>query len=140
MAENTARKLTTREFLKLRDEGAEFNFPERMSKIEGFDEMIEAMKSMVSNNSARVEADSARSQSMLEILATIQVLVRKSGERRGAQGTPLNMAKVEKALDQIRDLMAMPKPLVSYEFDFQRNQQGFTNKIIATPVPHLAGK
>lgn len=86
---------------------------------------------MVSNEAERIRADIARNQTNLEILATLQSLVRKQGQQPTAQ--PTDFAPLVAMLDDMRgDREAREQ--AAYEFEVQRDGRGFAQKIVATPV------
>lgn len=100
-------------------------------KIEQFGDLLEALKTLTSNESERIRADLARNQTNLEILATLQALVKKPVS--GMSMPALDLTPLKDILDDIRaerDYRAR----VAYNFEIKRDGRGFATAIEATPV------
>ncbi len=113
--------------------GARLDFgPERM-QIENFGELVAALKGMSANEQARITEALSRNQTQLEIIATLQQLVRRQ--------PPSAPAAVDIDLTSLDDILATlvgkahSHALVAYDFDFIREGNGGrTVRIRATPV------
>lgn len=125
------KSISLSELKKLRDDGAEIEFEPEVTKIEQFSDLIDQLKLMVANESERIRADIARNQTNLEILATLQALVRKQGQAPSQPAVDLSPIK-----ELLEDLRAEreARERASYEFDIQRDGRGFAHKITAKPV------
>ena len=123
--------ITLADVRKRKSQGAEFQFDPDQMTIDRFDELLEALKPLAGNEDARIRADLARNATILEILGTLQGLIR---DRKPAQSTVnIDMTKLEELLGELTAKAHM-HPLVAYDFDFQRVEGGRIAKIRATPV------
>lgn len=119
MADNT---ISAAELRKLAKEGADINFQSKPTEIEQFGELLESLKTMAANETERIRADIARNQTNLEILATLQALIKKP--------TPgLNMPPPD--LTPIRDLIEEMRAErhhepVDYDFNILRAGPGLS--------------
>lgn len=102
-------------------------------QVENFGELIAALKGMSANEQARITEALSRNQTQLEIIATLQQLV-----RRQPTSSP---ATVDIDLTSLDDILATlvgkahTHALVAYDFDFIREGNGGrTIRIRATPV------
>ena len=106
-------------------QASETRFSAKLKAIDGIATAIaDSNKSRNSADVARSEADTVSSKKQLEVLATLQSLVRSGS-------TP----KVHFDLSPLKSLVeSMHKhESSSYEFDIKRDQNGYLYKIIATP-------
>ena len=126
MAEKT---MSMAELLALQKEGATLKFPPKPVELQRLGELIDALNQMVSNEEERIRADLARNQTNLEILATLQALIRKQGEGKGAPAIDIDMTPIVQALGDMR-----ATGNGSYSFDIERDGRGFAQRIVATPV------
>lgn len=124
------KSITLKELKALREKGAEIEFETEVTQIEQFGELVETLKTIVANEEERVRADIARQQTNLEILATLQSMIRKQGS--GPKITPVDMEPITKLLEEIR-AEREAKAMVSYEFEIDRDGRGFARKITAKP-------
>lgn len=121
------------ELKRRQKDGARVDFgPERM-QVENFGELIAALKGMSANEQARITEALSRNQTNLEILATLQQLIRRE--------KPSSPAAVDIDLTSLDDILATlvskahTHALVAYDFDFIREGNGGrTVRIRATPV------
>lgn len=128
MAEK-AKEMSTAELLRFQDEGGELHFETQTMRLEKIDQLIDKLGAMVEASDRRSDADSKRYQSMLEILATMQKMVRTGGK------TPrIDMKPLENVLMTLNERNNSPRFAITYEFTFGRSQQGFVDKIRAEPV------
>ena len=125
------------EFNLSRSEGAEFEFDPDVLTIERFGELIEAMQRMVDNEAERIRADIARNQTNLEIIATLQAVIRKQGQGPGP--TPLDLTPM---LDLLEDIRAeRHHEPVDYDFNILRSGPGLSPAVkiearAITPTRH----
>jgi hypothetical protein len=122
--------------LELTGKGASVKFPKESMEIEQLGDLIEVLKRMAANEEERIRADIARNQTNLEILATLQGLIRKQGERKGS---PVDFGPLVQILADIKHEREEREDDNggAYEFDIKRDGRGFAQKIIATPVRPL---
>jgi hypothetical protein len=102
--------------------GARIQYPKVPDQIEGFSDLVNTLKQMVANEEERVRADLARNQTTLEILGTLQSLIRKQGS--GPAQQPIDLQPVMDLLEEIRaERQALP---VDYDFNIiRRGGDGF---------------
>jgi hypothetical protein len=114
--------ITLDELNKSKSSGAEFEFDPEVLSIERFGELIEAMKSMVSSESERIRADIARNQTNLEILATLQAVIRKQGQ--GPAPVPVDLNPIRELLEEIR--AERNHEPIDYDFNILRSGPGLS--------------
>jgi hypothetical protein len=120
-----------RELREREKRGARFELPEKPEKIEGFDDLVETLKCMVANEEERVRADLARNQTNLEILGTLQALIRKQGSGPAAQ--PVDLSPIRELVEEIVAEREARQARI-YEFDIKRDANtGYAFQITATP-------
>jgi len=120
------------DLLELVKGGASIKIDRPATSIAQFDELVEGFKQLIKDSTNRTAAELARSQSQLEVLATLQTLIKtNAGVNRSP---PLDLAPLAEVLASI-DKNSKPQPRSVYEFDIQRTDRGFIDKIIAIPKP-----
>lgn len=103
-------------------DGAEITFAPKSMEIQQFGELIEALKTMTSNESARIQADLARNQTNLEILATLQAIVKKP-----VSGAPAPTMDLKPIRDLIEELQVeRHREPVDYDFNILRSGPGLS--------------
>ena len=107
------------------DEGVRYD-PQVMV-IHRFDELLSKLETVIQENAERVRADLARNQTQLEILATLQQLIRSNVTAKAPNLEPLKTVLTQ--LQQQRE----PGPRPAYEFTIDRDNRGFMSKITARP-------
>ena len=95
--------------------------------IHRFDELLSKLETLIQENSERVRADLARNQTQLEVLATLQQIIRNNVTAKAPNLEPLKTVLTQ--LQQQRE----PGPRPAYEFTIDRDNRGFMSKITATP-------
>ena len=128
MAEKT---ISISQLKKREEEGSEFEFEPEVTEIERFGELIDAMNQMVANESERVRADIARNQTNLEVLATLQSIIRKQAS--GPSPAAVDLTPIRDMIDELR-AERMARDQASYEFAISRDGRGFAQKITASPI------
>lgn len=124
------RKVSDSEYLEMIEGGDLIESEAEPMTIERFGELLEKMDALVQASQERAEADLARSQSQLEVLATLQALIRQ--QNAGPKGSPVDLAPLKTVLTEIQTANA-ERGRITYEFDVQRSNQGYISKIVATP-------
>ena len=124
------RKVSDSEYLEMIEGGDLIESEAEPMTIERFGELLEKMDALVQASQERAEADLARSQSQLEVLATLQALIRQ--QNAGPKGSPVDLAPLQTVLTEIQTANA-ERGRITYEFDVQRSNQGYISKIVATP-------
>lgn len=100
--------------------------------IARFGELIEKMSQLLEQKSADTQADLARSQVQLEILATLQ----KNMSKRSQAVTklqPIDITPLENVLSQLLEANAR-REATSYKFDIHRGEGGYMAGVTATPI------
>ena len=129
MADKPTQSLALSDFVELIKGGADIKIERPEQRIYQFDELVRLLKELISMNIQRVEADKVRSQSQLEVLATLQALIR---QQNVTKSHPVNLEPLKTVLSEIQQ-NKQPAPH-GYEFNIERNRQtGYLEKIIATP-------
>lgn len=119
------------ELLALAKDGARIETERRPMVIDQLGELIDRLDAIAKANEERAAADLARSQTQLEVLATLQALIRRqAGVNRSP---PPDLTPLKTVLTEIQEQTAH-KPVQGYEFDVKRSGQGYIDKIVATPV------
>jgi len=97
-----------------------------------FDALLQKLDAIVSVNRARIDADLARYQSMVELLANLQRMV-----KTGSTVTPqsVDFSPLQSVLSEINENTKPIAPAArpAYVFDVKRTNQGFIDKVIAIP-------
>ena len=123
--------ITLQDLKTLAKEGATIEVNRQPVSIEGFTELVEALRAMMAAEEERIRADIARNQTNLEILATLQAVVRKQGSHPKPE--PVDLSPLVGILEEIRSERDY-RARVAYDFDITRDGRGFAQKITATPV------
>ena len=126
------RKISQAELLELVGEGATIHRQDRPATIERFDDLIVALEKIAAGNETLAKADLARSQAQLEVLATIQGLVRRATNATKVHAAPTDLGPLKEVLLQIHE--ANDRELVAYKFDIQRGEGGYMAGVTATPI------
>jgi hypothetical protein len=124
------RKVSDSEYLEMIEGGDLIETEAQPLTIERFNELLDKLDALVQASHSRAQADLARSQSQLEVLATLQALIRQ--QNAAPKGATMDLAPLQTVLTEIQAANA-ERGRISYEFDVTRNNQGFINKIVATP-------
>jgi len=129
--------VTLKDLRELKDDGADVEISRRPMTIDQFGDLIKAVQQMVDNEQERVRADLARNQTNLEILATLQAMVKKQGEdlRKvlASQPKTIDLTPFAEIVAEVQAMRA-PREPQAYDFTFKRDGQGFASSIRATPV------
>jgi hypothetical protein len=122
------------ELVELIKEGAEVKLPARTMTVEQLDELCATLKQMAAAEETRIAADIARNQTNLEILATLQGIIRKTSEKRTMSANPA--VDMQPVVDLLTELRAERKAreATTYQFDIQRDGRGFAQSIKAKPI------
>ncbi len=132
MADNSGESLSLTDLMELVKGGAKITVDRPPQRIAQFDELVTLLTELIATNKARIEADAARNSSQLEVLATLQALIRSGNVTKSQK---LDLAPLNTVLADIQKNTAPATP-VGYEFHIGRNNRGFADKITALPLPH----
>jgi len=124
--------LSVSDLLELSKGGAKIKIDRPPQRIAQFDELVELTKQLIATNKARIEADEARNKSQLEVLATLQSLIRSGNVTKSH---PVDLAPLKTVLSEIQEnTQAVERP--SYVLSFDRTKQGFIDgrEITIRPV------
>lgn len=122
------KKLDSAELAQLAKIGT-VKFDPKDTNIARFGELIEKLNALLEQNAARTQADLARSQVQLEVLAAIQKSI--NNQKRGVSPSPaIDLSPLREILEEI----SAAKQHVTYQFDIQRGEGGYMAGVTATPV------
>lgn len=128
-----ADKMNLSDMLELIKHGAEIKIDRPAQRIAQFDELIDAIKTMVASQEARANADLERSKVQLEVLARLQSLVNK---KPGSITSPtIDISPLREVLTKIME-SGQGEP-VNYDFKILRSGPGLSpaHTIEARVVP-----
>lgn len=123
-----AKKITDAELAELSKKGT-VKFDPEDTNIARFGELIDKLNELLEQNSARYQADLARSQVQLEVLGAIQKSI--NSQKKGVIGSQaVDLSPLREILEELK----APKERCSYQFDIQRGEGGFMAGVTATPI------
>jgi uncharacterized protein (DUF934 family) len=127
--------ISVAELLELAQEGAEIEHEPKRMVVEQFNDLVASLRQMVDNEKDRIESDLKRNQTNLEILATLQALIRKEENRNRSGSTTMKM-DLQPIRQMLMEFLAdrEERARTAYEFDIRRDGRGFAQSILATPV------
>jgi hypothetical protein len=125
-----AKEMTTAELARIAKKGT-VKFDPEDTNIARFGELIDKLNELLASNAARTQADLARSQVQLEVLATLQKNLRK----QSSGGTGLSPVAVDLGpLHEILEELKCQRERCGYKFEIQRVEGGLMTGVIATPI------
>ena len=126
-----AKKLTKRDIAKIQEIG-EVKFDPEPQEIAQFSELIDKLNELISMKASETQADLARSQVQLEVLASLQKTMskRSQGVTKSQQ---IDLTPLQTILAEIQAANAERSGL-AYQFDIQRGEGGFMAGVTATPI------
>lgn len=131
MAHNDGESLDLSDLLELMKGGAKISIDRPAQTIAQFGEFVELVKDLIATNKERISVDAERYKSQLEVLATLQALIRSSNVTR-SQSTDLTQLKT--VLSDFKETMA-PREQLGYKLTFNRTNQGFIDgEMLITPI------
>jgi hypothetical protein len=125
------KKLTAAELAELKRIGSVEYDPETHN-IARFGELIDKLNELISLRATETQADLARSQVQLEVLATMQKTMRENSRGSTPKVSPVDFSPLVAILAELQE-----NRMVAWEFDIQRNGPGEHSpmaKVIATPI------
>lgn len=124
-----AKVFTAAELQEFREQGDEVEIGDNGRRtIEGLDELVAEIRSLVEAQRANAGADMLRSETQSELIQAVQKLASRSSGQGGMSQSVLEDLVVQLGQQQERE----PNPV--YVFDIQRNETTqLINKIVATP-------
>ncbi len=122
-----AEKLTAAQIREQREAGDHFEILDDGTRnIKGFNDLIAQIKALVAAQRANAGADMLRSEAQAQLIALLQALVSKPA-------SSLDMSPLTAMITEMQ-VMNEARPRAAYEFEIDRDGQGFMRKITATPV------
>jgi len=121
------KKLTRAELAGLSKKGV-VEFDPKEQSIARFGELIEKLNEFLGQSAARNQADLARSQVQLEVLATLQKNLRQAGTQ--SQPQQIDLSPLHELVEELK----AGKERCAYKFDIQRVEGGLMTGVIATPI------
>lgn len=128
MADNP---ITLEELENLRRDGAEVSIDPRKMTIDQFADLVSEIRELVKSQNERTRADLARNQTSLEIIASLQALIK---QQSGNKMPEMDLSPLKELLQNIW-ADRQRKEATAYEFTFDFNSQGRYSKIYAEPKP-----
>lgn len=124
-----AKVFTAAELHEFREQGDEVEIGDDGRRtIQGLDELVAEIKSLVEAQRANAGADMLRSETQSQLIQAVQKLASRSSGQGGMSQSVLEDLVVQLGQQQERE----PNPV--YVFDIQRNETTqLINKIVATP-------
>ena len=104
--------------------------------IKKIDEMAKTNALMAKANEALAVAETERAKAQLEVLATLQALIRSGNVTKSHK---LDLTPLKTVLTEIQKSTSQPVTVharepAAYDFIFERSRQGFIEKVTATPI------
>jgi hypothetical protein len=97
--------------------------------IARFGELIDKLTQLLEQKSSDTQADLARSQVQLEVLATLQKNMSKRTQGV-TQSQPMDMSPLLAILEELK----AQREHCAYQFDIQRGEGGYMAGVTATPI------
>lgn len=128
------KKLSDAEITELKSLGSVKMDP-KVHNVARFDELINKLTQLVDSQSQRTQADLARSQSQLEVLATLQKMIRQqNGTKSHVSHETIDLTPLQEVLSQIQAVNA-ERAEMAYSFEIQRGPNGGPmQRVIARPM------
>lgn len=129
------KKLNDSELDELRRLGSVEYDPEHR-EVARFGELIDKLSELISSTSERTAADLARSQVQLEVISSLQKMIRANVSKTHVSGETIDMEPLKEILREIHESNA-ERSALSYQFDIKRNGPGEHSpmaQVIATPI------
>lgn len=123
-----AKSITKQELAELGDSVTVKHDPEGR-EVARFGELIDKLSEMIAQGAERTAADHARSQVQLEVLSSLQKMIRDNRTKSYSQD-PIDLSPLRDVLSEINE----SKEAVTYRFDIQRHEGGAMSSVIATPI------
>lgn len=128
-----AKRLTEEEIAELGEIGS-LKYDPETHNIGRFGELIDKLGELISMNASRVQADLARSQSQLEVLGTLQKMIRQQSATPKVSAQPVDLGPLQEVLAQIHMANA-EKSKQAFKFDINRDpHSSLMASVIATPI------
>ena len=99
-------------------------------EVARFGELIDKLSEMIAQGAERTAADHARCQVQLEVLSSLQKMIREQKGTKSFSQEPID-------LSPLRDLLAevgAQREAVPYRFDIQRHEGGAMASVTAIPI------
>ena len=119
--------LTAKQLQEMREQGDDIEIHDNGHRsIEGLDALVAELRALVEAQRANAGADMLRSESQSNLIALLQKLVNR----------PAGAMNMEPLRDMIAEMQTMgeARPRAGYEFQIDRDGQGFMRSITAVPI------
>lgn len=125
------KEISAAELLELAKDGATIRTEDRPTIIAQFDELVSKLEGLIEASNARAAADLARSKTQLEILGTLQSLIRSGNVTKSPA---VDLTPLKSVLTEIQG-NTEPRPLSGYEFTVtSRDRLGDIEKLKVVPI------
>ncbi len=122
-------ELNLADLVELLKGGAKIKIDRPAQRIAGFDDLVKAISELNASNRARAEAEGARNQVQLEVIASLQALIKSQNV---SKSQTFDLTPLKSVLAEIQK-NSRPAERTGYVFNVERTNQGFIEKIIAIP-------
>jgi len=113
---------------------AEIEYDPEVHEVARFGELIDKLNELIASNAERTQADLARSQAQLEVLATLQKMIRQQNVTKShAPRETIDLGPLRDMVAEIQQTNAQ-RAKTAYHFDIQRGEGGYMAGITATPI------
>lgn len=126
------KKVTDDDLDELRRMGS-VNWDPETREIARFGELIGKLEELITVTSKRTAADFERSQVQLEVLATLQKMIRANGTKSQVSHETIDMEPLKAILVEIQESNAA-RERTAYQFNIQRGEGGYMAGVTATPI------
>ena len=124
------KEMTTAELARLAKKGT-VEFDPEDTNIARFGELLDKLTQLLEQKASDTQADLARSQVQLEVLATLQKTMSKRAVNTSKTHS-LDLSPLREVLEQLKEMSAK----CSYQFDIQRDpHSSYMTGVTATPIP-----
>jgi len=123
-----AKEVTSADLARMAKKGT-VQFDPTEQNIARFGELLDKLNQLLEQKAADTQADLARSQVQLEVLATLQKNMSKRTQGV-TQSQPMDMSPLLEILEELKQ----QRERCSYQFDIQRGEGGYMAGVTATPI------
>lgn len=111
------------------EDGDKVEFDPHITVVKGFTDLVAKLDHIIQGHEERVRADLARNQTQLEILGSLQAMIKKQSEGPRSPDAKIDMQPIVQALADMRHHGAS-----AYRFEIERDNRGFMQRITAVPA------
>ena len=124
-----AKTITSQELAEL-GTSVEVKRDPEVREIARLGELIDKLSQMIDQGADRTRADLERSQVQLEVLSSLQKMIRQNGTKSHVSHETIDLSPLREVLTEISSM----REAVPYKFDIQRHEGGAMASVTATPI------